>query len=135
MAFDIAVDFKRGGDLVFTPNLDYQGVRGEQVVAQRIMLRLMVERGWIGDPTDALGSRLRDALHLPRERALQELRLYVEEALAPMNDVTIMDVEIEQDENDARSVRVILSYAVIEPGEQPALDIQVQERLTIDIPV
>jgi len=133
LAYDIAVDFKRGGDLVFTPNLDFQGMRGEQVVAQRIMLRLMVERGWDGDTSDALGSRLKDALHLPRDRALRELRLYIEEALAPMDDISIINVSVESE--NVRSVTVVITYAVIEPGEQPALDIQVQERLTFEVPV
>lgn len=133
MAFDIALDTKTG-DVAFTPNLDFQGVRGSQVVAQRLMARLLIERGWEGDPTGALGSRLRDALRMPRDRALRELRLYVEEALAPMEDISISSIDVEE-ADDPRSARISLSYTVIEPGDLPALDIQVEEQLTFDVPV
>src|SRR5450759_461426 len=96
MAVDLAID-PATGDLLFGPNLDFQTVTEDAVTAQRARVRLRIEQGWLNDPSGGLlGSRLRAALHLPRSRLLLETSAFIEEALAPMDDIEIVSVTVNE---------------------------------------
>lgn len=97
MAWDIAIDLVTG-DLVWTGINDFASRDGSALDKQRIHARLFIERGeFIYDPTNgALGSRLLDILRLPRQRALNEADLYVREALEPMDDIEVVNVNVEE---------------------------------------
>ena len=117
MAWDIAVDLVTG-DLVWTGVNDFAARDGSALDKQRIHVRLFIERGeFIYDPTNgALGSRLLDILHLPRQRALNEADLYVREALEPMDDIEVANVGVEEvlvpvtGAVDQRVIRLTVSY-------------------------
>lgn len=133
MAWDIALD-PATGDWLFGANLDWQAVRGDQVVKQRIMNRLKIRRGWINDPTNGtLGSRLLEAARLPRERAIRELPLMVEEALAPMRDVEILNVAVEEFLVD--SVRLNIEYIIVNEFEPSLTELRASDVATISIPI
>lgn len=107
MPIDFALN-PRTGDWVLTGNMDYQNVSGVALVSQRITVRLKIDRGkFIYDRTGTLGSRLRSAgTRQQRDRVLNELKLYVEEALEPMNDIEIKDIQIDQPEEEDKEVKV-----------------------------
>jgi hypothetical protein len=110
MAFDLALN-PATGDLVFSGNRDIQGISGPNQVAQRIHIRLMVRAGeWIYDKDKSLGSYLPGTLQHARERVLNELPLLIEQALSPMTDVTIQEVEIEPPAPEDTKVRVHIYY-------------------------
>jgi len=136
MAWDIAIDLQTG-DLVWTGITDFASRDGSALDQQRIHVRLFIERGeFIYDPTNgALGSRLLDILRLPRARAMLEADLYVREALEPMDDIQVTNVEVVEIEEDPRVVRLNITY-------HPRLDATdvasppetMQETFAIDVP-
>jgi phage gp46-like protein len=132
--FDIELD-KPTGDWKFSPNLDIKSVKSdEDVVGQRIWTRLRIGRGWINDPTDGLlGSRLRSlGTRIPRNRALIEIPLYIEEALAPMPDVRILDITLSELPDD-QSVWAHISYSVTDPGDPRPIPAQTTQTLNVEI--
>lgn len=135
MPYDFAIDTKTG-DWLFSANRDIQGVEGDQVIQNRIINRLRIERGtWPLDPTDgALGSRLRSLTRVSRARALKEARLYVEEALAPMSDdISVTDVVVE--EQGVSAIKLTISYDIIRSEDfVPATD-RLSETLAVELPV
>lgn len=132
--YDFAVDPKTG-DWVFSSNRDIQGVEGNDVVKQRILNRLRIVRGsWDLDPTNGmLGSRLDTLFRIPRQRAVMEAHLMVEEALAPMSDVNVTKVTVE--EEGLGGLRLKIEYEIISSDDfLPASD-RLNESLTVDLPV
>lgn len=133
MPYDFAVDPKTG-DWLFSANRDIQGVEGEMVVAMRIRNRLRIARGtWHLDPTNgALGSRLETLFRLPRQRALNEARLMVEEALAPMDDINLTNVVVT--ELGVSGMKLAIDYEIIHGDDfVPASD-RLNETLTFELP-
>lgn len=132
--FDILLH-RETGDWMFSPNLDLRSVKlDEDVVGQRIWTRLRIGRGWINDPTNGmLGSRLRSlGTRIPRNRALIEIPLYIEEALAPMPDVRILDITLTE-RPDGKSIWAHITYAVTDPGDPRSLTAQVSQALNVEI--
>lgn len=94
MAFDLQVDLS-SGDLVFDAKRDLAGVEAENLIKQRIHTRLTIERGtFIYDRTGTLGSRLFSMLGIGIPRNSDSLRMLIEEALQPMDDINIQSVEV-----------------------------------------
>ena len=134
MAWDLAIDLKTG-DLIWTGNNDFGSRGGEDLDKQRIHVRLFIERGaFLYDPTHGgLGSRLLDAIHLPRERAIIEAPLYVREALDAMHDIEIIDVKAKE-QTDPRQLLIEVSYKpTFDLGEESTPEESVQENVTIEI--
>jgi hypothetical protein len=87
---------------------------------QRIHVRLKVMRGtWFYDTTGTLGSRLHEAFPLPRPIGAAAVEQMVREALAPMEDLFLDNVQVFGDEDDGRRVEVRLEYrpAGVTPNE------------------
>ena len=134
MAYDFATD-PVTGDWVFSANRDIQGVEGEQVIAQRIRHRLrIIRRAWELDPSDgSLGSRLHETLRLPRQRVLLEMRLIVDEALAPMSeDIELVDVRAT--ETGTGGVKVEIDYVVTDDESLIPFSQRTLETLTLELP-
>lgn len=115
MPVDLAFDFKVG-DLAIAPNKDLDRKTGADLVEQRIRVRLKIIQGsWLLDPTGgSLGSRLTDALRLPMFRATTEIPLMVQEALEPMDDISVTNVVVEPDEDDSSSVSLTIYYSILD---------------------
>jgi hypothetical protein len=113
MAFDLAVDFNYG-DLLVGASKDIEVRTGIQSVEQRIRARLHMYQGeWSLDPTGGrLGSTLHDVTRLPNWRAVQEIPLVVKEALAPMEDIDVRDVQAAINPDDPRQVEFAITYAL-----------------------
>jgi hypothetical protein len=92
MPFDLAISEK--GDLVVAGNRDLQGTSGNPLVEQRIRLRLQIPRGsWLYDEDKTLGSLAHQIMKSRPDRAY-DLPSIVQEALRPMEDITVHEVEI-----------------------------------------
>ncbi len=130
MAYDIAIDLATG-DFIFSPSNDIAGVQGDQLLIQRVHVRLMIERGSFPyDPSDGLlGSRLRTLLRVPTQRALREAQLMIEEALAPMTDITVTNVSVEVNKENPREVDIHITFRDNE--NQSALIGTLAERTTV----
>jgi phage gp46-like protein len=118
MASDLAIDFNTG-DLILSPHHDVARRVGVDTVQQRIRVRLRVRQGeWPLDPTGgSLGSRLFEALRYPQWRAESEVPLIVREALAPMDDIIVDDVQVSI--SGPRSIKVVILFSMVEPGGLP----------------
>lgn len=118
MAFDLAIDFVNG-DLMVAANNDLDIRTGKSDIEQRIRVRLRIFQGeWTLDPTGGtLGSTLHDAVRLPTWRALGEIPLIVREALAPMADISVRDVDVMLNPNDVRAVDIVIAYTILDEGE------------------
>lgn len=123
MAVDLAIDYN-SGDLLVAPNKDIATRTGASTVEQRIRVRLRVIQGeWILDPTGGtLGSRLREAMRLPVFRAVQEVPLLVREALLPMTDIDVTDVECVSDDTDSTAVAITIIYSTLDDTGQTNLE-------------
>lgn len=122
--WDLALDGDTG-DIVFDAKNDLLGISGPQLTNQRILIRCKIPRGtWVFDETGNLGSRLYEITGTNAEASIQEARADVQEALAPMEDVSVNDVIAEVTDDGRLLVRVDWSAAtaVDEPADevQPA---------------
>jgi phage baseplate assembly protein W len=116
LARDLAIDYNTG-DLIIAPTKDLDLRTGSGTIEQRIRVRLKVWGGeWDINPT--LGSRLYDVIRMPNWRAVNEIELAVREALEPMEDITIQNVRVELDEDDARVASLAITYASLDPGNE-----------------
>jgi hypothetical protein len=99
------------GDWIFMANTDLAGIEGEEVTHQRIVSRLRMAQGWELDPTHGtLGSRLRTGLRIQRGRLIRELPLMAKEALAPMTDIEVVNVWVEESTTDSRQLILHIDY-------------------------
>lgn len=100
MPYDYAIDF-RTGDWQFTAGRDFQIVAGEGLIQQRASVRLRIPRGqYQYDETGTLGSQLHLTKRYQIDRALDEIPAIVQEALDPMEDLTVLEITAEQDRAD-----------------------------------
>lgn len=120
---DIAIDF-RTGDLKLSAHRDFAGISGPDEVVQRIHVRLMIERGgWLYDPTDGqLGSRLQGTTNMLPGRALGEVDLLIREALQPMNDIAIVDIETLIDPDNERQIVAHITYRQVSDPNETEVD-------------
>lgn len=83
---------------------------GEDLIQQRILLRLIMMRGWIYDTTGELGSNLWSSMDQPTIIAAQDIPSLVLEALAPMDrEITVTNVVVTELASES-SVIVIVEY-------------------------
>lgn len=132
--FDLALD-KPSGDWLLSPYFDLTSLKhGSDVINQRIWIRCRIPRGWMNDPSGGkLGSRLRMATRGQRDRALIEIPLFIEEALSPMDDVDVQEIEIIK--LDEQSVLAKITYMSRDFGNDKPVESQVNESVTIEIPI
>jgi phage gp46-like protein len=132
MGLDLAMDYNTG-DLKIAPNKDLERRIGEATVEQRIRVRLRIYQGeWALDPTDGqLGSRLHDVTRLPAWRATQEAGLVIREALEPMDDIRVQDVQVSVDDKNVRILDVVILYAHVEPNGQLGGTVQLTTSITV----
>lgn len=122
MSFDLAIDYTTG-DLIMAPNHDILGRTGPDVYEQRIRIRLKIKKEtWISDPTDGeLGSNLLDLARVSAARAAGEMEQYVREAIEPMDDIILGDIDAQIDPENPRAVMVSISYQPrLDEGEEDA---------------
>jgi hypothetical protein len=131
MAVDLAFNFKVG-DLAVAPNKDLDRKTGADLVEQRIRVRLKIVQGsWLLDPTGgSLGSRLVDALRLPMFRAETEIPLIVQEALEPMDDISVTNVVATPNKDDSSSVDLTIYYSILDDSGQTT-----EEQLTTSVTI
>lgn len=94
MSFDLKLNLATG-DLEWNSIRDLSGVEAENLIQQRIHTRLKIERGsFIYDRTGTLGSRLSAMLASGVPRNAQSLRMLIQEALTPMDDINITNIDV-----------------------------------------
>ncbi len=124
-------------DLLFKPNRDWQTVAGHRLLSQRIFIRLKVHRGsWVFDEDGSLGSHLDLALQANQINAIDEIPLFVSEALEPMNEeIDINDIRVEASETDSRALNLVIEYRPILSSGLADVPILENEFLRTIIPV
>jgi hypothetical protein len=71
--------------------------------------RLKIPRGaYQYDETELLGSRFGPLFRVPIGRSLEELSTMIREALAPMDDVEILDVTLEE---ESGQIQALVKYS------------------------
>lgn len=121
MAWDIKCNLQTG-DWEFKPNRDLAVAIGTDVMQQRVHTRLVIARGaWFYDATGTLGSRLHELFPLPYTIGASAIEQMAREALAPMDDLAIDEVQVVGNEDDERKidVRIVYRPAGVTPN-QPA---------------
>lgn len=107
--FDLAL--ADTGDWIFSANRDIAGATGENVIRQRIITRLRTPRGTIRS-SPLMGSRLHEVHKYDERRAIREIPALVQDALAPMEDISITQVEvIPRDVKNGIPLQVRVGYA------------------------
>lgn len=117
MAFDLALS--EHNDLIFAANRDLLGVGGVELVEQRVKLRIKMERGsWVYDTNQDLGSNVHRALGKVYDLAASEIPTWVRQALEPMEDIQVHEVQLRQPSGDSQLAEIVVSYAILTaPGE------------------
>jgi hypothetical protein len=137
MALDLALH-KGTGDILFSARGDLLTISGPEQTGQRIWIRMKVPRGeWIYDEDGTFGSNLAHVmrgLKIPKNAAYSEIAQAVHEAAAPMADVELTDIEIE--ELDAqRAVRVVIRFrSLFQDADLSASFSELTQSATIEIP-
>jgi hypothetical protein len=105
--------WKDSKDLEFSPSMDIALTSGEDLIEQRILLRLIMMRGWIYDTTGELGSNLWTGLAKPTVQTAQEIPALVLEALSPMEaEISIDDVTVTPTTGGSEtSLLVVVDYS------------------------
>jgi phage gp46-like protein len=108
--FDLRLDL-RTGDFVISPDGDIAGVDGLAVHMLRMHIRLMIQKSaWVLDFTEGeLGSRLPGLLRQGMDVALAEADLLIREALEPMTDVEVLDVQVQHHPQDTHSIQASIT--------------------------
>lgn len=137
MAFDIAID--NNGDLVFAGNRDLLSVREEEVIQQRIRIRLLIPLGSMTfDGEEIIGSDIYAALRYTEidEKLFDDLALRIQESLTPMEDIVLSDVRITV--NSHKNLEIIVVYSIVPDIEEPLEVVEGEEGesqiLTVEIP-
>jgi len=100
------------GDLIISGSRDLAGKSGSDLLEQRMMLRLKLQRGsWTYDNNDSLGSQLNALIGENPIKATALAPAYVREALRDMqNEISIDDVQVTQ---QSRAITLTISYTVL----------------------
>jgi hypothetical protein len=137
MTLDIAID--NNGDLVFSANRDLATVTDIETVEQRIRMRLLLPLGTFShDDEDMLGSDIYTALRFTEkdEQLFDDLALRIQEALAPMSDIQVIDVQMQVTDHRVLEIQVVyqMTPEVEEAGESIG-DVETEAQiLTLEIP-
>lgn len=109
VAYDLEIDGTTG-DLVFAPSRDLAGVSGSALTKQRILIRCKVPRAtWLYDSDGTFGSDLYKISNAPGPSQLAQAPALVHEALMPMDDIKIDDVQVGIDSENRLSINVLFS--------------------------
>jgi phage gp46-like protein len=112
MSWDLAFNAEIG-DLLFSPSLDLLGATGDGLTTQRIYVRCKIPRGtWQYDEDGTLGSRITSVSRSVAAQQVQDLPNLVREALEPMDDIHVDDVQVQVD--DENRLIVSVSYTPID---------------------
>jgi hypothetical protein len=116
LSWDIALS--PAGDLIFSPSLDVMGISGTDLIEQRMMIRLRVQRGsWTYDEDDSFGSNLYQVMGQNSLTATAQIDSYVREALRDMTDIEITAVNISVDPI-TQAVTLLIDYNVLDETGQ-----------------
>lgn len=123
MTWDIRQD-PTTGDWVYTGHRDLMHSDGEDHIYQRIVTRLKIPRGeYIYDASGTLGSDLPEATRGLMDKTLPEVPTIIQEALAPMSDIRVNNIQLNMMEDDPSAIRASISYVnTVMPGED-AIDV------------
>lgn len=120
MPYDLALDLATG-DLVFGPQRDLQGASGDGLTKQRIFIRCKIPQGTFAFDEDGnLGSQLFQIHSYPTDRQLREAPTLVQQALEPMEDIEVGEVDASV--NDAGQLIISIKY-----NDVPASDDETEE--------
>lgn len=131
--FDLAISDH--GDLIVAGNRDLEGISGTNLLDQRIVIRLKIQRGsWYYDTDGTIGSFLFRVLGSDPNAAL-EVDTYVREALRAMPEISVEEVQPVWNE-DTKALTITVAYSQTLQGEEadinlPGGDIQAA---TVTIP-
>lgn len=135
MSWDLEIH-SRSGDLIWTGSRDLLEISGERLDQQRIGVRLRIMEGSFHyDEEGALGSRLHQSLRWSLERAQAEIPRMVTEALEPMDDIKVANVEIAVSEEDPRQIGIVISYVKLLSTTDPEEGEDDREEITVVVPV
>jgi len=132
MPYDIAISGY--GDLILAGNRDLAGITGTALIEQRIRMRLRLHRGaWKYDFEQNLGSQLYTLSGTPAENAAAYCDAYVREALADMEEITVVEVQVIPTTKD---LTLIIVYQEEVTGDDQLIprDSDMQQ-VTVSVPV
>jgi len=110
------------GDLILAGSRDLEGVSGTDLLDQRIVIRLKIHRGsWYYDTSETLGSYLFRILGTDPNAAL-EVDTYVREALRPITEISVEEVQSVYDEN-LKSLVITVGYSQTLQGDEADINL------------
>jgi hypothetical protein len=134
MAWDFILD-RKTGDWVFDGNNDYMGVSGDELIRQRIFIRMKIPRGsFLYDADGILGSRAYQLLRFTVDRTARDLTSVIEEALEGLDEITIQGIDIVPNENN-KTIRAVIHYSRNSADIDSVVPNERSVALTLPLPV
>lgn len=114
MSWDLAIS--ENGDLIVSGHGDLLGRTGEDLIEQRIRVRLTVFRGgWVYDTRKTLGSNLHRLIGMSPTEAASSAPQLVREALRDMDEeITVEDIDVITTSKD---ISLIIHYRINEMNQ------------------
>ena len=117
MSWDLALS--SSGDLVFTPgdvvfsqSADLSAISGINLIEQRMITRLKLQRGsWVYDENESLGSQLYRLTSMTPQTAQVHAEAYVREALRDILEIQVDTVRVSL---SGPSLVLIIDYHIVE---------------------
>jgi len=127
MSWDLAL--APSGDLIFSPSGDLSGISGVDLLQQRMMMRMKIQRGsWTYDDDGSLGSQMVRLTGMTTTAGPSHVDAYVREALREMTEIEVDSVGVEV---KGTAVVVLINYHVLE--ETISTDDERQQQLEVVI--
>ena len=134
--YDLALS--EHGDLIVSGSRDAAGISGIDLVEQRMRLRLMLRRGtWLYDESKTMGSNLHTVIGMSPEDAQTAIGPLVREALRPMDEIVVDDVQtVPPDDPDApvTSITLVVLYSLNESADDVAAGSQTRS-ISVNVPI
>lgn len=133
MSFDLAIS--PHGDLIMGSNRDLGGVSGDDLISQRISVRLLVHRAaWYFDEDGTFGSTLYEVMGKSADSAI-EIDARVREALEPMGDINVENTVWAYDA-DQKSLFVKVEYSDVQDTDtELGFQSTITRETTVTVPV
>jgi hypothetical protein len=133
--YDLA--FSEHSDLIVSASGDAAGISGIDLIEQRMRFRLMLRRGtWLYDEAKTMGSNLHLVIGMSPEDAENAIGPLVREALRPMDEIVVDDVQIVTADPDApvTSITLVVLYSLNESAGDIAAGSQLRS-ISVNVPI
>lgn len=141
MSWDLQIDLATG-DLVWDAKRDLAPVQAEELIQQRVHIRLKIDRGsFIYDRSGDLGSNLLALLDAGVPKTAESIMMLIQEALEPMTDISVTRINVYTFDDgsgqvtDPRQMKAVIEYQPVYAGSVSDTSITPPVTTSVTVPI